>query len=808
MAKTAEQKAAEAKAKADAAAAKKAAAAQKKADQAKVTALKEAQKAETIALKASLKTQGLMSSSEINKAVNAEKKANDAELKTVKETVKTSGYANVPQVSKAATYTGQTAYDVSKTLTSAAGLYSQYGIQPITSAGGDGSYTGVSLANLTKAVLNKDANGLFTQGTGDTKVPSSVYKTLTDATTNYGKTLTAADVGKVKSIGTDANGNQLYSKTISGGDTAGYGVYKLNNDGTYTNVGYTGSYTPPQDNGGFFSSTLGKIALAGGAILTGGALAPYIGATLGTGTIASGAIAGGIVGAGTSALTGGNIGQGVLLGAAGGAIGGAFQNASGLTEAEFAAYDYQNLASQGLSADQIASTMTASGYNPNTISAVTQAAASGATTAADIGSVANQTLTTQGNAPTGTTGGYNVQRFDDGTVLVTDNAGQVVGGTNTAGQTFGNINVQTFDDGTTLISDSNYRPISGTDTAGQTFTVGSNGQAVYDATGGQLGGQPTTTFGGSLAPTSLLSGLGGAGAAGTGLGNALTTAAGGLLSGSNIGGALQTAAGLGLAAEDRAALREYAGKIEAAGAKAAPQMQFQPVGVTTRFGATTTPQYDANGRLIGYGYTAAEDIAAQRDRLLGLSNQALPTTTNIQQATQDYYNQVQNLMNPQREQSLAGIKANLQATGRGGLAFGATTGAGGANALAATNPELAAYYNALAQQQAQQALTAQDIAQQRLTQQIATSGTLFGQAKDLETAAQQPMTLGMQYGQQATNASQAAAAQQYRSAVDAAKLYADATTGFNKNLGTMAAGSSGLFNTAGNLISQGINYLF
>jgi len=229
----------------------------------------------------------------------------------------------------------------------------------------------------------------------------------------------------------------------------------------------------------------------------------------------------------------------------------------------------------------------------------------------------------------------------------------------------------------------------------------------------------------------------------------------------------------------------FAGDLTAAGQQAQQDMQFRPVGLTTRFGSTTTPQYDAAGRLVGYGYTAANDVAAQRDRLLSLSNEALPTTTNIGQATTDYYNQLQALQRPQDEQSLAALRANLQTSGRAGLAFGATSGAGGANALAATNPELAAYYNALAQRQSTQALTAQDTAQQRLNQQIAMSQGLFTNAQALETAAQQPLALGMQYGgqvnaaqiaggQAALNAASTASQQQSQAQYQAAALQAQA----------------------------------
>lgn len=425
-----------------------------------------------------------------------------------------------------------------------------------------------------------------------------------------------------------------------------------------------------------------------------------------------------------------------------------------------------------------------------------------------------------------TSGGLVNQVFDDGSVLVTNSAGQVVGGMDAAGQAFGNITAQVFDDGSRLLTGANGQVIGGVDTSGSFFngtnsisTAGSTGVQTgganqYAGSGANLGGAATTNFGGNLATaaqagaltaanaaTALGGGSTAAGAAGAGsaLGNAVGGAAGNIAS-----GLLGTAAGLYGAQADKAALERYAAELKSAAATAAPQMQFQPIGMTTRFGSTTTPRYDANGRLIGYGYTPAADIAAQRDKLLTLSGQALPTTTNIQQATTDYYNQLQALQQPGREQQLAGIKANLQATGRAGLGLGATTGVGGSTALAATNPELAAYYNALAQTQAQQALTAQDVAQQRLNQQIATSGNLFTQAGALETAAQQPLTMGTNLGQLTTAGSTNAAKAQLEAAQLAAQLQSQGALGVNR---AVTSGLTGLAPAAGGLLSQAGQYI-
>jgi len=66
-------------------------------------------------------------------------------------------------------------------------------------------------------------------------------------------------------------------------------------------------------------------------------------------------------------------------------------------------------------------------------------------------------------------------------------------------------------------------------------------------------------------------------------------------------------------------------------------------------------------------------------------------------------------LSPMNEQELAGVRNRLFQTGRTGLATGGTS----AGNMAATNPELAAYYNSLARQQSQLAAGAEQAAQQQ-----------------------------------------------------------------------------------------------
>jgi len=204
---------------------------------------------------------------------------------------------------------------------------------------------------------------------------------------------------------------------------------------------------------------------------------------------------------------------------------------------------------------------------------------------------------------------------------------------------------------------------------------------------------------------------------------------------------------------------------------AAQAAQFRPVGVTTRFGKSGF-QYDpASGQLIGAGYQVAPDVAAMREGLMGLAGTGIGQAqgaqaqqTGITQAgqglfnlgqqyvaqtpqaaAQQYITQQQQLLAPGREQTLANLTNQQQQQGRLGLATGGTMSGytAGAPGLQATNPQMAAYYNAQAQQDAQLAAQAQQAGQQQVQfgQGLMTGGlNLQGQGYGLQTQALAPYT--------------------------------------------------------------------
>ena len=179
-----------------------------------------------------------------------------------------------------------------------------------------------------------------------------------------------------------------------------------------------------------------------------------------------------------------------------------------------------------------------------------------------------------------------------------------------------------------------------------------------------------------------------------------------------------------------------------AAALAQQQAGFTPVGTTTAFGSSNFAFDPRTGKLTSAGYTPTAQVAGQVQNLFGLGAQALPTTTDPQAIAQQYIAQQQGLLAPGREQALASLQNKQYQTGTTGLATGGTMAgyAPGQTGLMQTNPQLAAYYNSLAQQDAQLAANAPTYAQSLLDKQIATGTNLFGAVNTLQGYAQQPLT--------------------------------------------------------------------
>jgi len=236
---------------------------------------------------------------------------------------------------------------------------------------------------------------------------------------------------------------------------------------------------------------------------------------------------------------------------------------------------------------------------------------------------------------------------------------------------------------------------------------------------------------------------------------------GGLIAG---GGALLGGA-LGGNAAKKAAETSARAQLEAAQI-AADAARFRPVGITSRFGSSNFG-YDSQGNVTSAGYTPSGELAGYQDFLADEIPQTQQDVSGLlslgrgyigedpEAVRQRYIQQQRALLAPENEQALAGIRNNLFQTGRGGLATGATEAGG----MAATNPELAAYYNSLAKQNAALSAGAEQAAQQQVTfgQGLLSSAyspfqTNIGLQAELEELAQSPLDISAQLGGRAATA--------------------------------------------------------
>jgi hypothetical protein len=258
---------------------------------------------------------------------------------------------------------------------------------------------------------------------------------------------------------------------------------------------------------------------------------------------------------------------------------------------------------------------------------------------------------------------------------------------------------------------------------------------------------------------------------------------------------------------------------------AADAAKFRPVGVTTRFGQSAFAT-DAQGNVIGAGYSASPEIQGYQNRLSALAGQGLtqaeqaataykPLTSGAQslfslgsqylatspeQAAQDYISKQQALLAPSQENQLALLQNKLFQQGRTGAAS-----AQGGN-LMATNPEMAAYYNSIAQSNL--ALSAQ--ADQEARNRITFGGGLFNTGAGLQnqfysgqTAAYQPFATAMDtssglesLAQQPMNLGTSIGAKTTASTAEAGRLL---SSGITNAANTMAP--SNAYSASGNLLT-------
>jgi len=328
---------------------------------------------------------------------------------------------------------------------------------------------------------------------------------------------------------------------------------------------------------------------------------------------------------------------------------------------------------------------------------------------------------------------------------------------------------------------------------GAGLTLGTAGLGAL-GTGAGLGTAGLTTAG-LVGANTLLGGAGlgttlaglGAGVGGSLLGTAATGL--GVNNLANLfSGGLGTAGSLLQMQQSKEAAQQAQARIDAETAAAKAAAQFRPVGMTTRFGTSQFQVDPVTGQLTSAGYTLSPEAKNAQDRLVKLAESGLVQAEGAQQAFEplqtgaqslfklgqgylaetpeavaaNYLKSQMALLQPGREIELANLQNRLAQQGRTGLsvAQGGTMGA--------TTPELQALFNARARQEAELAANAQLAGQAQIQygagllgqgagamgqyyggqqQAYAPYTTALGQVQGLETAAQQPLTTGINLGQ-------------------------------------------------------------
>lgn len=238
------------------------------------------------------------------------------------------------------------------------------------------------------------------------------------------------------------------------------------------------------------------------------------------------------------------------------------------------------------------------------------------------------------------------------------------------------------------------------------------------------------------------------------------------------------------------AQREAADTSVEAAMIAADAAKFRPYGVTTGFG-----QSWFNPETQQAGYQLDPALAAYRDsNLMGaaivaeqLSNGGLDPT----QAAQQYYNQTQQMLAPQRAQEQAQLQQGLFGSGRLGMRLaGEGSGAGAGGGM--YQPDILGYNKAQELANQKLAMDSRSQALKEMDAAIARSQGLFTYGTGVEQLGMTPLKLGAELGGQASSAG-AQAGQLLQTGMNAganAKAQAgmgwgDYVTGVGSSLGQM-----------------------
>jgi hypothetical protein len=184
------------------------------------------------------------------------------------------------------------------------------------------------------------------------------------------------------------------------------------------------------------------------------------------------------------------------------------------------------------------------------------------------------------------------------------------------------------------------------------------------------------------------------------------------------------------AAEDAAAAQAGISREQAAALKEASK--WKATGTTNRYGASSQTVDPVTGSMTDATWNMSPEMKAYQDKLMSGSREALPANFDPATATQAQYQLLKNQQAPGVERGYSGLLSNLMGKGTLGLATGGTEGIGGSAAMGQSNPQMEAFMNAVAHQDAANMTGAQTQVRSMMDSDINRANALLMQSNGIE----------------------------------------------------------------------------
>jgi len=260
----------------------------------------------------------------------------------------------------------------------------------------------------------------------------------------------------------------------------------------------------------------------------------------------------------------------------------------------------------------------------------------------------------------------------------------------------------------------------------------------------------------------------------------------------------------GDAAESSAQQQSQMTAEQAAALKEASK--WKATGTTNRYGSSAQTVDPTTGALTNASWNMSPEMKAYQERLMAASSQALPADFDPAKATEAQYQLLKNQQAPGVERGYSGLLSNLMGKGTLGLATGGTEGLGGSTALGQSNPQMEAFLNAIAQQDAANLTGAQAQVRAMMDSDINRSNGLFNQSTAIDDRGDSALNSTMKWSADQRDAALRGAGAVASQSNLAAQQEADANSGSmwgsllqgvgsNPNLGSVVGG---LFGTKAN----------